>query len=112
MCLKGCQDLLEGPDLPSSLRPAHYGKCVKVRTGVSGRTASSRAAKAEDLSCKFTLMDLAGWLAGCLPACLSVIYLTVCLMSVESRCCSFPTVSVVFWGLEGFESYVMWLKLK
>ncbi|XP_075885519.1 serine/threonine-protein kinase N2 [Nelusetta ayraudi] len=56
VCLKGCQDLLEGPDLPSSLRPAHYGKYVKVRTGVSGRTASSRAAKAEDLSSEVSVV--------------------------------------------------------
>lgn len=57
MCLKGCQDLLEGLDMPPSLRPAHDGKYAKVRTGVSGRNASSRAAKAEELSCKFTLME-------------------------------------------------------
>lgn len=55
VCLMGCQDLLES--LPGSavlVRPGSLSetKSLKVRAGLSGRSGSSKAARAEDLTCK------------------------------------------------------------
>lgn len=58
----GCQDLMEsipgrGHVTSVSASPVSIsdGKSVKVRTGLSGRSANGKATKAEDLSCKSTL---------------------------------------------------------
>ncbi|XP_068608632.1 serine/threonine-protein kinase N2 [Brachionichthys hirsutus] len=57
VCLKGCQDLLE--DVPGRGRLAAVsttpgslldGRSLKVRAGLSGRSANGKATKAEDLS--------------------------------------------------------------
>uniref|UniRef100_A0A671YFJ0 protein kinase C n=1 Tax=Sparus aurata TaxID=8175 RepID=A0A671YFJ0_SPAAU len=62
VCLKGCQDLLESvPDrglmasVSASSGSFSDGKSLKVRSGLSGRSANGKTTKADDLSCKSTL---------------------------------------------------------
>lgn len=59
VCLMGCQDLLESVPgrgrvtsvlaTPGSLSD---GKSLKVRAGLSGRSANGKTTKTDDLSCK------------------------------------------------------------
>lgn len=58
----GCQDLLEcvpgrGRVTSVSATPGSIsdGKSLKVRAGLSGRSANGKTTKADDLSCKSTL---------------------------------------------------------
>lgn len=60
--MKGCQDLLESvPDrglvasVLASSGSLSDGKSLKVRSGLSGRSANGKTTKADDLSCKSTL---------------------------------------------------------
>lgn len=60
--MKGCQDLLESvPDrglmasVSASSGSFSDGKSLKVRSGLSGRSANGKTTKADDLSCKSTL---------------------------------------------------------
>uniref|UniRef100_A0A8C3FZ59 protein kinase C n=1 Tax=Cyclopterus lumpus TaxID=8103 RepID=A0A8C3FZ59_CYCLU len=62
VCLMGCQDLLElvpGRGRVNSISATSVslsdGRSVKVRAGLSGRSASAKTPKAEDLSCNAVL---------------------------------------------------------
>uniref|UniRef100_A0AAQ5Z5S8 protein kinase C n=1 Tax=Amphiprion ocellaris TaxID=80972 RepID=A0AAQ5Z5S8_AMPOC len=62
VCLMGCQDLLEsvpgrGSMTSVSTTPGSLsdGKSLKVRAGLSGRSASGKSTKADDLSCNAVL---------------------------------------------------------
>lgn len=56
----GCQDLLEsvpgrGRSAGVSATPVSDGKSLKVRAGLSGRSANGKTTKSDELSCKSTL---------------------------------------------------------
>ncbi|XP_060917045.1 serine/threonine-protein kinase N2 [Labrus mixtus] len=63
VCLKGCQDLLEsvpgrGRVTGVSANPGHVsdGKSLKVRSGLSGRSANGKSMKAEELSAEVSVV--------------------------------------------------------